>query len=71
MIHDIMYTPGIKIINELPFEILLPLWPSKIPDFGDSVIASLALQYKGSIVATFDKPFFSLLKKLGILTIDL
>ena len=71
MIHDIIHTPGIEIINELPFETLLPLWPSKIPDFGDSVIASLALQYKGSIVATFDKSFSSLLKKIDILTIDL
>ena len=69
MIHDLIMTPGLKIIHELSLEALLDLWPRKIPDFDDAVITSLCLQHKGSIVATFDKSLCAILKKIKIPTI--
>ena len=71
MIYDIMITPGIEIIHELPLESLLGLWPSKISDFGDAVVASLGFQFRGSIIATFDISLRTILNKMKLATISL
>lgn len=71
MIYDIMITPGIEIVNELPLESLLDLWPSKISDFGDAVVVSLGFQLRGSIIATFDTSLRTILKKMKLATISL
>ena len=58
--------PGVEIIHEISLETLFKLWPEKVPDYGDAIIAALCQDTKGSSVATFDKKFRAKLKRLGI-----
>ena len=65
MIRDFINMPGIEIIHEVNFKILLKYWPNIVSDFGDSVIASLWKMNKKAFVVTFDKRFKSELQKIG------
>lgn len=71
MTYDIMITPGVEIVHELSLENILDLWPSKITDFGDAVVASLGFQFRGSIIATFDTSLCSILNKMKVATISI
>ena len=55
MIADFMDLPGVEIVNKLDYSKLLALWPSRIPEYGDAVIAAVCLAHKGSAVVTFDR----------------
>jgi predicted nucleic acid-binding protein len=64
--------PGVEIVHQLSLKTLFAIWPEKVPDYGDAIIASLCKDTKGASVATFDRKFRAKLKKLGIsaLSID-
>jgi predicted nucleic acid-binding protein len=58
--------PGVEIVHQLSLKTLFAIWPEKVPDYGDAIIASLCKDTKGASVATFDRKFRAKLKKLGI-----
>jgi predicted nucleic acid-binding protein len=62
MIADFMDLPGVTVVDELDYSMLLALWPSPIPAYGDAVIAAVCLAHKGSAVATFDRKLRSRLR---------
>lgn len=66
MLHDFVAMPGVEVYQHTDFSVLLSLWPSKITDFGDAVIATTGKAVKGSAVVTFDAKFSSALKRLGL-----
>lgn len=66
MIADLMETPGIEIIQEVDFKLVMIFWPDIIPDFGDAVIASVGKSTKGSLIVTFDRKFSNQIKSLGL-----
>jgi len=61
-----MEMPGIETIQEIDFKAALSVWPDPIPDFGDSVIASVRMTRKGCTIVTFDRSFAAILKALGL-----
>jgi predicted nucleic-acid-binding protein len=65
IITDLVDMPGIEVINEIDFTVVLSCWPDPIPDFGDAVIASVSKIRKSAIV-TFDRKFAKNLKSLGM-----
>ena len=65
MISDFVAMPGIEIVHEVNLKILFSYWPDKIPDYGDAIVASVCSVRKGAMVATFDRKFGAVLKKLG------
>ena len=67
MIRDFISMPGIKIIHDIDLNILFSYWPEHIPDFGDAVVAGVCKANKGSVVATFDKKFVGLLRRLDLI----
>jgi len=69
MIRDFISMPGIKIIHDIDLNILFSYWPEHIPDFGDAVVAGVCKANKGSVVATFDKKFVDLLRRLDLIAI--
>ncbi|RLC18926.1 MAG: type II toxin-antitoxin system VapC family toxin [Deltaproteobacteria bacterium] len=69
MIRDFISMPGIKIIHDIDLNILFSYWPEHIPDFGDAVVAGVCKANKGSVVATFDKKFVGLLRRLDLIAI--
>lgn len=66
MIGDLIEMPGIEIVHEVDFKIVLPCWPDPIHDFGDAVIASVSKTIKRSVIVTFDRKFVDHLKSLGL-----
>ena len=66
MIRDFIAMPGIEVLNEIDFSMLLALWPSTVPDFGDAIVAAVCKSTKGSAVITFDTKFKSALKNAGV-----
>jgi len=69
-IHDILvdlvHMPGLEVVSETDFKLVLKLWPEYIADYGDSVLAALCKGTKNGSVATFDRKFVKELVALGI-----
>lgn len=70
IISDFIKLPGVDIVHHINLKTLCTLWPEKVPDYGDAIIAVLCMDTKGASVATFDRKFRVKLKKLGLSTID-
>ena len=66
MLRDLSTMPGVEVYQHTDFNVLLSLWPSKITDFGDALIAATGKAMKGATIVTFDVKFKSALKKLGL-----
>jgi predicted nucleic-acid-binding protein len=66
MVMDLIATPGIVVLQEIDFEILLDYWPNAISDFGDAVVASLSVNNRQGSIVTFDKRFIKEMNAIGI-----
>lgn len=55
MIVDFMDLPGVEVVDKLDYSRLFALWPSRISEYGDAVIAAVCQAHKGSAVVTFDR----------------
>ena len=65
MIDDFVSMPGIEIVHEVDVKTLFSLWPDKIPDYGDAIVACVCTARKSAMIATFDRKFSAALKRLG------
>lgn len=65
MVVDLIQMPGIEIVQECDFTVVLSCWPDPLTDFGDAVIASVGMLKRGAVVVTFDRKFSGVLKSLG------
>jgi predicted nucleic-acid-binding protein len=65
MTRTILHTPGIDIDTAVDFESVLSLWPEKIKDFGDAILASRARETKTPVL-TLDRSFIAQLKACDI-----
>ncbi len=66
MVRDFIAMPGVALHQPTDFNSVLSLWPARITDFGDALLAATAQSFKGATVVTFDQKFKSALKKLGL-----
>ena len=66
MLRDFIAMPGVELCQATDFSVLLSLWPSRIADFDDALIAATGKTIKGAIIVTFDEKFKAALKKLGL-----
>lgn len=66
MLRDFITMPGVEVCQQTDFGAVLSLWPTKIADFGDALIAATGKAMKGAAIVTFDMKFKSALKKLGL-----
>lgn len=67
MAKDFIKLPGVEIVHQVSLKTLFALWPEKVPDYGDAIIAAICKETKGSSIATFDLKFKAKLKKIGLL----
>lgn len=70
LLSDFISMPGVEIAHEINFKQLINFWPEPISDFGDAVLAHLALAMKRTAVATFDQEFSQKLKLLNIIIFE-
>ena len=66
MIDDLLASPGVKPVDELSWTLVLELWPGRVSDFADAVLAAVALGGRYDAVATFDRRFVRRLRREGI-----
>lgn len=66
MLHDFISMPGVEVHQQTDFNLLLSIWPAKITDFGDALLAASGKAIKGATIVTFDEKFKAALKKLGL-----
>jgi predicted nucleic acid-binding protein len=66
MIADFVALPGVHIIHPVDFGQLLKLWPEKIPDFGDAIVATVCRAEKNAKIVTFDAKFARALQTIGV-----
>ena len=71
ILRDFIDTPGINLVHEIDVPALLGMWPAKILDYGDAIVAATSKNIPGSVVATFDRRFRVSLKKIGVPVIPL
>ena len=65
MLSDLLKNPGIKHQHGYFISNVLSLWPNKIKDYGDAVLAAAAFELKIPVL-TFDKPFSKQLSLINI-----
>jgi len=65
VVGDLLALPGIVRLDDLRDPRLLELWPARIPDFGDAVVAAVAHEQRLP-VATFDRRFRKQLERLNV-----
>ncbi len=66
MVADLVAMPGVMYTSDVDMPTLLSLWPEKIPDYGDAVLAAFCKKTKGTRIATFDKKFNNALIRIGL-----
>lgn len=66
MLMDFAEMPGVEIVSDLDLGLVSQLWPARISDYGDAVIAALCKKTRDSAVATFDRKFSKELTATGI-----
>ncbi|MGR3318037.1 MAG: PIN domain-containing protein [Candidatus Anammoxibacter sp.] len=65
MLTDLFRNPGIKYHNGYFLNKILALWPARIKDYGDAVLAASASELKTPVL-TFDKSFSNQLSSSNI-----
>ena len=65
ILHSLIETPGITVHNNFDLSKILRLWPYKIRDYGDAVIASHAVGEKLKVI-TLDLKFTKQLSECNI-----
>jgi len=66
IIADLIALPGLKVVHEVDFALLLSYWPDRIRHYGDALVATVCKSHKESRVATFDRKLKSALEAVGI-----
>ncbi len=65
-IGDLLASPGVRPVDEVPWSKVLDLWPREITDFADAVLAAITLEEHFDAIATFERPFIRHLRHQGL-----
>lgn len=66
MLHDLVITPGIEIVNDLDHLKLLDIWPAKCEDYGDAVLLAYCKVRRDVVLATFDQKLIRAAQGIGV-----
>ncbi len=65
MLADMARQPGVELSSESDLPGVLTVWPARVSDYGDAVVAAAAMSLEIPVL-TFDKSFARQLKRLEI-----
>lgn len=68
MLADFIDLPGVEVVDELDYRRLLALWPARISEYGDAIVAAVCQAHKGSSVVTFDQKLIASLRGVKVAT---
>ena len=63
MVDDLLYSSGVRPLDEVTWARVLELWPDGFSDFADGVLAAVTLEKRYDAVATFDQRFIQQLRR--------
>ena len=66
ILGDLLALPGVAVVHGVTWSKVLDLWPGRIGDFGDALLAASALEDRPDSCATFDRRLRSRLEALGV-----
>ena len=66
MLHDLIATAGIQIVNDLDHLKLLDIWPTKCTDYGDAVLMAYCKTRRDVMLATFDQKLVAAAHRIGV-----
>lgn len=65
VLRDLLGTPGVEPVDELPWSLVLDLWPAAVSGFANAVLVAVAKRGKHDAVATFDRELQRTLDELA------
>lgn len=65
-VRDLLSLPGVVIRDQMPWTLVLELWPAEIGDFTDACLLAIAETGRVDRVATFDRRLASRLRARGL-----
>lgn len=68
-LRELIALPGIVVMSDLPWGLVLELWPVQLPDFADAALVAACRVGDHDAIATFDHAFRRRLPALGIQTL--
>ena len=63
ILSDLVSLPGMDVVDAVSWRRVLSHWPDPFADFGDAVLAAVALEERVDAVATFDRRFATRMAK--------
>lgn len=66
MIRDLISFPGVKVVDDCPWNRIFELWPNLLPSLADASIAAVATAKRYDAIATFDQKLAKRAKDLGV-----
>jgi len=66
LLHDLLSTPGIEMVNDLDHMILLDIWPARCADYGDAVLLAYCKANRDVVLATFDQRLIKTAQGIGV-----
>ena len=68
MLRDLIALPGVLVIDECPWKLVLEYWPAPFPSLADAAIVAVAASNRYDAIATFDQKLGKRSKDLGVAT---
>ena len=65
-LEDLLASPGIQPVHETSWSRVLELWPERIQDYADAVLAQITRDSGHDCIATFDQRFIRRLGREGL-----
>lgn len=65
ILGELLGTPGVEAVDELPWPLVLDLWPATLSGFADAALVAVAQGGKHDAVATFDRQLRRALEEIG------
>lgn len=66
MVRDLVFFPGMQIVDDCPWKRVLELWPDSLAGLTDAAIVALATTNRYDAVATFDRKLANKLEAFGL-----
>ena len=66
LIRAIITFPGVQLIDDCPWKVVMELWPNRLHSLTDAALAAVALNNRHDAVATFDRKLAKRIQELGV-----
>ena len=66
LIRAIITFPGVQLIDDCPWKVVMEVWPNQLASLTDAALAAVALSNRYDAVATFDRKLAKRLQDVGV-----